>query len=127
MEERPNAREVGGGCVERVRERKSIRMWGRERERERERENTHSGRERKSVWLLLLCFLLPRPALCKFGSARSALLPEVLTLVLGPFFDLPLFYFHALFPSLSFSHRHFRLLFPILPTYNFYNKQVSSK
>ena len=30
--------------------------------------------------------------------------------------DLLLFYFHGLFPSLSFSHRHFRLLFPILPT-----------
>ena len=30
--------------------------------------------------------------------------------------DLPLFYFHELFPSLSFSHRHFGLLFPILTT-----------
>ena len=28
--------------------------------------------------------------------------------------DLPLFYFHWLFPSLSFSHRHSGLLFPIL-------------
>ena len=30
--------------------------------------------------------------------------------------DLPLFYFHGLFPSLSFSHRHSGLLFLILPT-----------
>ena len=30
--------------------------------------------------------------------------------------DLPLFYFCGLFPSLSFSHRHFGLLSPILPT-----------
>ena len=30
--------------------------------------------------------------------------------------DLLLFYFRRLFPSLSFSHRHFGLLFPILPT-----------
>ena len=30
--------------------------------------------------------------------------------------DLPLFYFRRLFPSLSFSHRHFGLLFPILAT-----------
>ena len=30
--------------------------------------------------------------------------------------DLLLFYFHGLFPSLSFSHRHFGLLFPVLPT-----------
>ena len=30
--------------------------------------------------------------------------------------DLPLFYIHGLFPSLSFSHRHSGLLFPILTT-----------
>ena len=30
--------------------------------------------------------------------------------------DLPLFYFHGLSPSRSFSHRHFGLLFPILTT-----------
>ena len=28
--------------------------------------------------------------------------------------DLPLFYFHRLFPSLSFSHHHSGLLFPVL-------------
>ena len=51
-----------------------------------------------------ICFLPPGPALCKLGSGRRAVLPEVLTLVLRPFFDLPLFYFCGLFPSLSFSH-----------------------
>ena len=122
MEEHTNARGVGGGGVERVRERKSICM----RERERER-NTQWEREKECLAPPFICFLLPGPALCKFSSARSALLPEVLTLVLRPFFDLLLFYFRAPFPSLSFSHCHFRLLFPILPTYNFYNKQVSSK
>ena len=30
--------------------------------------------------------------------------------------DLPLFYFCGLFSSLSFSHRHFGLLFPLLTT-----------
>ena len=30
--------------------------------------------------------------------------------------DLPLFYFRGLFSSLSFSHCHFGLLFPILTT-----------
>ena len=30
--------------------------------------------------------------------------------------DLPLFYFHGFFPSLSFSHWHCELLFPILTT-----------
>ena len=70
------------------------------------------GREReKALWLLFLCFFLPPgPALCKLGLVRSAVLPEVLTLVLGPSFDLLLFYFRGLFPSLSFSHRRFGLL-----------------
>ena len=59
----------------------------------------------------LFMFLLPPgPALCNLGLVRSAVLPEVLTLVLGPSFDLLLFYFRGLFPSLSFSHRHFGLL-----------------
>ena len=63
----------------------------------------------------LFMFLLPPgPALCNLGLVRSAVLPEVLTLVLGPSFDLLLFYFRGLFPSLSFSHRHFGLLQPIL-------------
>ena len=62
-------------------------------------------------------FFLPLgPALCKLGLVRSAVLPEVLPLVLGSSFDHPLFYFHWLFSSLSFSHRHFGLLFPTLTT-----------
>ena len=86
-------------------------------QREREKEHTHVGeRARESLAPPFTCFLPPGPALCKLGSARSAVLPEVLTLVLRPFFDLPLFYFHGLFSSLSFSHHHFGLLFPILTT-----------
>ena len=62
--------------------------------------------------LLFICFSLPGPVLCKLGQPGGLfVLPEVLTLVLRPF----LFYFHELFPSLSFSHRHFGLFFPILP------------
>ena len=54
----------------------------------------------------------PGPALCKVGWPGVLFVPpEVLTLAL----DLPLFYFHGLFPSLSFSHRHSGLLSPILP------------
>ena len=76
------------------------------------------GGERESPLApLLICFFLPPgPVLSKLALVRSAVLPEVLTLVLGSSFDLPLFYFHELFPSLSFSHRHFGLLFPILTT-----------
>ena len=73
--------------------------------------------ERESPLALFIChFLPPGPELCKLGLARSAVLPEVLTQVLGPSFDLPLLYFRRLFPSLSFSHRHFGLLFSILTT-----------
>ena len=58
-------------------------------------------RERESPLApLFICFFLPPgPALCKLGLTRSAVLPEVLTPILGPSFDLPLFYFLGLFPS----------------------------
>ena len=62
--------------------------------------------------LLFICLSLPGPVLCNLDQPGVFVLPEVLTLVLGPF----LFYFRGLFPSLSFSHCHFGLLFPILPT-----------
>ena len=49
-------------------------------------------------------FFLPLgPALCKLGLVRSAVLPEVLTPVLRPCFNLPMFYFCWLFSSLSFQ------------------------
>ena len=96
-----------GGGVERQKER--------ERAYAQERQERESERVRGSSFYMFF-FFSPGPALCKLGSARSAVLPEVLTPVLGPSFDLPLFYFRGLFPSLSFSHRHFGLLFPILTT-----------
>ena len=88
------------------------------REDTKRRAPQHAGRGVVGVVALwFLCFFLPPGlALCKSGLVRSAVLPEVLTPVLGPSFDLPLFYFRGLFPSLSFSHRHFWLLFPILTT-----------
>ena len=90
---------------------------GGERERERERVYTRRrDRLREHLAPPFICFLPPGPALYKLGSARSAVLPEVLTPVLGPFFDLLLFYFCGLFPSLYFNPRHFGLLFPILTT-----------
>ena len=69
-------------------ERERVRMRGRERER-----------ESPLAPLLYVFFLPPGPAPCKLGLGRSAVLLEVLTLVLGPPFDLPLLYFHWLFPS----------------------------
>ena len=75
---------------EKERERESARACTRERESQRQRFGSS----------FYMFFLPPGPALCKLGSARSAGLPEVLTPVLEPFFDLPLFYFRGLFPSL---------------------------
>ena len=100
-------------------ERESERTHAWERGRKRERAYARMGkREReKTLWLLFLCFFLPPgPVLCKLSLGRSTVLPEVLTLVLGPSFDLALLYFLRLFPSLSFSHHHFGLFFPILIT-----------
>ena len=88
------------------------------RREERLRVRGGGERERESPLApLFICFFLsPGPALCKLGLTRSAVLPEVLTPVLRPSFDLPLFYFLGLFSSSSFSHLHFGLLFSILST-----------
>ena len=130
-EKEKRAHTRGAGVGRGQGERKSLRTWEREGERKGEKEHMHAvvgggGEkerahvgERESERALGSSFCMfspPGPALCKLGSARSAILPEVLTLVLRPFFDLPLFYFCGLFPSLSFSHLHFGLLFPILST-----------
>ena len=93
-----------------------------ESERGRERERAHTrGRERERESALappFICFFLHLglPYANWAYSGVLFVLPEVFTLVLRPSFDLSLFYFRGLFPSLSFSHRHFGLLFPILPT-----------
>ena len=74
----------------RVEERAS--MQGREGEEERERRSGGRGRERERererestlVPLFMFFFLPPGPALCKLGLVITAVLPEVLTPVLGP-------------------------------------------
>ena len=67
-----------------------------------------------ALWpLFLYVFSSPWACLCKLGQPGGlSVLPEVLTPVLGPSFVL----FLRAFPSLSFSHRHSGLLFPILTT-----------
>ena len=69
-----------GTMIRRREEKSAVALW-----RERARETFGSS--------FYVFFLPPRPALCKLGLVRSAVLPEVLTPVLGPSFDLPLFYF----------------------------------
>ena len=72
-------------------------------------EDSRRVRERERAFgsSFYMCFPPPGPALCKSGLARSAVC-SAWSLHSGP----PTF----LWPSLSFSHRHFGLLFPILPT-----------
>ena len=84
---------------------------GRKREGGREREST------RVLWLLLL-YVFSSPWACPMQIGLS---PECCLFYLRSSLwssDLPLFYFRRLFHSLSFSHRHFELLFPILPTYH---------
>ena len=87
-----------------------------EGERERERESARACmRERESEWKpfgssFYMFFPPLGPALCKLGLARSAVCSvcSAWSLHSGPQ--------TFLWPSLSFNHRHFGLLFPILPT-----------
>ena len=73
-----------------------------------------TGERELALAPLFICLSLPGPVLRKLGQAGVLfILPEVLTPVLGPSFVL---FLQAFFPSLSFSHRHFGLLFSILPT-----------
>ena len=80
----------------------------------RRRAPQHAGKREREVALapLFICLSLPGPVLCKLGQ------PRVLFYQRSSLWssDLLLFYFRGLFPSLSFSHRHFGLLFPMLPT-----------
>ena len=50
----------------------------------------------------------PEPALCKSGYPGEQIVSPEVSLWSS---DLPLFHLHGLLPSLSFSHRHFGLLF----------------
>ena len=96
----------------RARRSKDTRRRAPQRAGERERERAIFG----SSFYMFFFFFSPGPVLCKLGqSGVLFVLPEVLTPVLGPrtFFCS---IFPGLIPSLSFSHRRFGLLFPILPT-----------
>ena len=74
--------------------------WGWEG-REMEKQATHGRERERALGSSFYMFSSPGPALCKFGSARSAGLPEVLTLVLGPYFDLPLTFHCSIFTGFS--------------------------
>jgi len=98
---------------ERETERERTQTHGREKEREWERERKSARtQERESMRKCFgssfyMFFPPPGPALCKLGLARSAVC-SAWSLHSGPR--------TFLWRSLSFSHGHFELLFPILPT-----------
>ena len=66
-------------------------------------------------WLLFLCFFLPALSLpyVNWSSQEGCLFYLRFSLWS---LDLPFFHFWGLVPSLSFSHHHFELFFPILTT-----------
>jgi len=81
-----------------------------ERDRERARETKGPG----TLAPLFMLFLLPlRLPYVNWASQEGCLF-----YLRSSFWssDLPLFYFHRLFPSLFFSPHHSGLLFPILTT-----------
>ena len=89
------------------------------REREREKEHMHAGekeKERESMLWLLLLYVFSSTWTCpmQIGLSEECCLFYLKSSLWSS--DLLLFYFCRLFPSLSFSHHHFGLLFPILPT-----------
>ena len=96
---------------------------GGEREREREKDTEPACAQERArppapLAPLFICFFLPLGLpYVNYTSQECCLyvLPEVLT----PVLHLSLFYFCGLFPSLSFSHSHSGLLFPILTTKHF--------
>ena len=102
-----------------------LEAWGHDDPKDPKRRERESMRER-DPWpfgssfyvFLFLCLGLPSvnwasQECCLFylRSSRQAS-------------DLPLFYFSGLFPSLSFSHRHSGLLFPILTTKQWYKRML---
>ena len=64
---------------------------------------------------LYICLLPTEPALpCVNWASQEGCLFYLRSSLWS--LDLPLFYFHGLFPSLYYSHHHIELLFPILTT-----------
>ena len=92
---------MGEGETERERERERAGTWEKKKERERFGSSFYMF---SSTWACPMQIGLSQE--CCLFYLKSSLWSS----------DLLLFYFRGLFPSLSFSHRHFGLLFTILPT-----------
>ena len=82
------------------------REWGSVRARGREKPGPLAP--------LFICFFLPLGLPCVNWASQECCLFHRRSSLRS--LALPLFYFRRLFPSFSFSQRHFGLLFPILTT-----------
>ena len=74
----------------------------------------HAEERASELWLFFLYVFLSLGLSCVNWASQECCLFYLRSSLWSS--DLPLFYFRGLFPSLSFSHRHFGLLFPLLPT-----------
>ena len=96
---------------------RKIHLWGmraRWSKDTKRRELQHARMRERALWLLFLyVFLSLGLSYINWASQECCLFYLRSSLQSS---DLPLFYSCRLFPSLSFSHCHFGLLFPILPT-----------
>ena len=80
-------------------------------------------RERaSSLWLLFLYVFLSLGLSCVNWARQECCLFYLRSSLWSS--DLPSFYFPGLFPSLSFSHLRFGLLFPILPTQHIFPSKI---
>ena len=99
---------------------RKIHLWGMRARRSKEtrrRAPQHVGERESWLWLLYLyVFLSLGLSYVNWASQECCLFYLRSSLWSS---DLLLFYVRRLFPSLSFSHRHFGLLFPILPTWQY--------
>ena len=97
-----------------------------EREGEREKEHMHVGEKERerALWLCLLhVFASPWACPVQTGLSQECCLFYLKSSLWSS--DLLLFYFRGLFPSLSFSHRHFWTPFPY-STYLTYKRRSQS-
>ena len=100
----------------RQQENPSLRHEGDPKTRGEKRPSMQERERESQLWLLFLYVYLSLGLSCVNWASQECCLFYLRSSVWSS--DLLLLYFHGLFPSLSFSHRHFGLLFPILPTYS---------
>jgi len=94
-------------------ERQKASMWEREsaraRQSVRERQWERARESPGPLAPLFICFFLPLGLPYVYWASQEYCFFYLRASLWS--LDLPLFYFHGLFPSLSFSHRHSGLLF----------------